>query len=527
MHSPTPIRLVSVAEMRALEQCADRRGLSYERMMHNAGVGAAEALLRHLGKPQRVVALIGPGNNGGDGLVCAAHLARQGVEVRAYLLRARDPDLDAVWRDVARAISVSLVLADDPDLNTLRCWLAECDVVLDALLGIGVSRPISGDLQRLLAVLAERRAAPPAVALVALDGVTGMNYDTGALDPHTVPADLTLTFHAPKRGHYQMPAAQASGKLVVVPIGIDALCPDVPIAVALADAAQSRAHLPQRRPDAHKGDHGRVWVIGGCADYVGAPTLAALAAYRVGAGLVTLAVPQCVWPIAGARCPEATFVPPAEDVQALGPSAARLIAERLAQARAQDVVLLGPGMGQAPQTGEALARLCAVLRERGSPIVCDADALNWLAKQSQWHRLLPPQSVLTPHPSEMARLCATDVSAVQSDRVGWALRAAQQWGHVVVLKGAYTVIASPQGTGLVLPFANPVLAVAGTGDVLAGCIAGFMAQGCLPLHAALCGAFVHARAGQAWRDQHGDAGLLASDLLALLPDVLRELRVGP
>ncbi len=512
--------------MRALEQCADQRGLSYAQMMHRAGVGAAEVLLHRLDKPRCVLALIGPGNNGGDGLVCATHLARQGVDVRAFLLRPRNPDQDAVWREAAQAGITAITLSEDANLDTLRRWLVECDVALDALLGIGVARPISGDLQRVLAVLAERRAHPPRITLVALDGVTGMNHDTGALDPCAVSADLTLTFHAPKRGHYQMPAAHASGEVIVVPIGIETVCADVPVAVALADAAQVRDRLPHRSADANKGDHGRVWVIGGCADYVGAPALAAAAAYRVGAGLVTLAVPACVCAAASARCPEATFVPLPASPLMHDPVGAQEIATRLAQARPRDVVLVGPGMGQAPQTGEALALLFAALRARGAPMVCDADALNWLAAQPNWHQLLPPHSVLTPHPGEMARLCGATVADVQSDRVGWALRMAQVWGQVVVLKGAYTVLASPKGTGFVLPFANPALAVAGTGDVLAGCVAGFMAQGCDPFDAALCGAFVHARAGEAWRAQHGDAGLLASDLLASIPDVIQEIKTS-
>jgi len=413
--------------------------------------------------------------------------------------------------------------------------ITHANVIVDALLGTGVSRPIEGDLRAILREVSQRRRATnlPPCKLIALDGVTGMNYDTGELDPAAVPADLTIAFHAPKRGHYCFPAAQACGELAVASIGIqpdavagwraDSAFPEV----QLADEALVRERLPARQRDAHKGTFGHVLIVGGCREYMGAPALAARAAYRAGAGLVALAVPGFVQPSAAVACPEAIFVPLPDADAYLGPTSQPPIVQWIAARASEGVLLLGPGLGQATETAVFLDALLASLRaeiNRLRGLVCDADALNLLAQLPDWWARLPAQTVLTPHPGEMARLARHSTSDIQGDRIGCALRCAEQWGHVVVLKGAHTVIAAPDRRAVVLPFANPALATAGSGDVLAGCVAGLMAQGLAPFDAALCGAYLHGAAGEQWRTVHGDAGLLAGELASLIPDVLHALK---
>jgi NAD(P)H-hydrate epimerase len=528
------MEILSVAEMRALERAADARGLSYAQMMQNAGQGAAQIIHQRLGvwgitRP-RILVLVGPGNNGGDGLVCATALANAGLTVQCYLLRPR-PEDDPVYL-AARAAGLFMADAqNDMRLRVLHQMITHANVIVDALLGTGVSRPIEGDLRAILREVGHRRRATnlPPCKLIALDGVTGMNYDTGSLDPAAVPADLTITFHAPKRGHYCFPAAQACGELIVTSIGIE---PDVVAGwrasaqcsnVRLADEALVRARLPARQRDAHKGAFGRVLVIGGCSEYLGAPALAARAAYRVGAGLVALAVPDAVKPSAAATCPEAIFLALPESSTALAPPSQASIVQWLASAPSESVVLLGPGLGQAAPTATFLDALLESLTDGLRGLVCDADALNLLARIPAWWSRLPSQTVLTPHPGEMARLMQRSTSEVQGDRIECALRCAEAWGRIVVLKGAHTVIAAPGQHSVVLPFANPALATAGSGDVLAGCIAGFMAQGLAPFDAAVCGAYVHGAAGEQWRAQHGNAGLLAGELTALIPDVIHAL----
>lgn len=524
--------ILTVAEMRALERAADAAGLSYAQMMHNAGAGVARAILARLVDPgtgsigARVVILVGPGNNGGDGLVCAAELARAGVRAEAYLLRARGSE-DPVFAE-ARAAGVAVAhAADDPDRRRLQHALENCDVAVDAVLGTGVARPIDGALQDILATLA--RARPRLV--VALDGPTGMDYDTGALDPTAVPADLTLTFHAHKRGHLCYPAAAACGAIEVIDIGIGEISPALRgegygPSIQLADHALARALLPRRAADGNKGTHGKALIVAGCADYRGAPTLAARAAYRTGAGLVAYAVPQAAATVAAIACPEATFVPLPESVEVHAPASVRRLSAWLAGAGGA-AVAVGPGLGTAADTAaflDALWDIMATGERRIAGLVCDADALNLLAAREGWPRRLPASSVLTPHPGEMARLAGSTVAAIQSDRIGNALRFSAEWSHVVLLKGAHTVIAAPDGRGVVLPFANPAMAVAGMGDVLTGCIAALLAQGLTPFDAAVAGGFVHGTAGQLWLERHGDAGLLAGDVIDLLPDALGAIK---
>lgn len=529
------LHLLTVAQMREVERRADASGLSYAQMMQNAGRGAARVILEWLARravssadsrpAMRALVLCGPGNNGGDGLVCADELAeaaaRDGLPltVQVYLLRPRSED-DPVFAPLRRR---GLFIADaenDMRLRVFRQLVAHADIVIDALLGTGASRPIDGTLRDMLR---ELRASRPAW-VVALDGVTGMNYDTGALDPAAVPADLTITFHAPKRGHYCYPAAGACGELVVLPIGITPAADDATVYVA-SDRGVSR-RLPARPADANKGTHGSALVVGGCSDYSGAPALAAAAAYRVGAGLVTLAVPPAIQPAVAAHLREATYITTPGSRASLSIEALPRVSEWITSARARHGLLIGPGMGQSEPAAEFLAGLLAQFEGEGrsARVTLDADGLNLVARLPDWPARLPRLTVLTPHPGEMARLSGLSVAEVQADRIGCALRHAAQWGHVVVLKGAHTVVAAPDGTAVVAPFANPALAVAGTGDVLAGAIAGFLAQGLAPFDAAACAVHVHARAGELWRAQHGDAGMLAGDLLPLLPEALQRVR---
>ncbi len=526
--------LLTVAQMREVERRADAAGLSYAQMMQNAGRGAARNILDWLGRrvvtvggafaAMRVLVLCGPGNNGGDGLVCADELAERAVRdglpltIQVYLLKPRSED-DPVFAPLRRRGIFIADAENDMRLRVLRQLLAHADVVVDALLGTGVSRPIDGALRD---ILRDVRANRPRW-LVALDGVTGMNYDTGALDPAAVPADLTITFHAPKRGHYCYPAAGACGELVVTSIGISPAADESE--VSLATDAEVRRRLPVRPADANKGTYGHVLVIGGCADYSGAPALAATAAYRVGAGLVTLAVPPAIQPALAAHLREATYLTMPGSRGSLSIEALPRVGEWIVSARERHGLLVGPGMGQSGLAADFLAGLLAQFQDDGRRVrmALDADGLNLVARLPDWPSRLPPSTILTPHPGEMARLTGLGVAEVQADRIACALRYAALWGHVVALKGAHTVVADPKGTAVVAPFANPAMAVAGTGDVLAGAIAGLLAQGLSPFDAAVCGVHAHGKAGELWRSQHGDAGMLAGDLLPLLPGALSRL----
>lgn len=516
-------RIVSVAEMQALERQADAAGHSYAAMMESAGRRGAEAILSRYGRVSSLI-LAGPGNNGGDGLVCARYLHEAGAAVHVYLWkRPTDPERD-YERHFARlvALGVPAVHADDDrDRSVLRSRL-RCTVVVDALLGTGANRPVSGQLAEIMeTVRAAQEAAHPPLHVVALDCASGLNCDSGALDPHVIAPDLTVTFAHAKHGHYLFPGAGAVGDLIVADIGIDpVLANDVKTFVL--DAALVRGWLPVRSANSHKGTFGKVLLAVGSETFPGAPYLACAAAGRTGAGLVTGALIRPVWEVVASKLPEPTYVLlPAQDAAngaVIAPDAATVITGALAGYKA---LVLGCGIGNTPATCSFVERL---LDADLPATLIDADGLNCLARLEAWPQRLPAQCVLTPHPAEMARLCDLPIDAIVAARWEIARARAAEWGCTVLLKGPYTVIAEPGGWLAVLPIATAALATAGTGDVLAGVIGGLLAQGLDPFRAACAGAWLHGMAGQQCAARLGQAGVVASDLLPEVPLAQRALR---
>mgnify|MGYP001446342815 FL=1 len=457
------IKLFTVDEMRAAEKAADAAGHSYAQLMETAGWRVAEAIeQRHDVGNRQVLVLVGPGNNGGDGLVAGRYLAEAGANVAFYLLKPRAATEDDNMARV-EAMGLGVLSADhDPRFRALRHRLQTADILIDALLGTGVSRPIEGLPAELLRqvhqTVAERRGATnnrPALisvaalpvapedaaaeqswpVVVAVDCPSGLNCDTGELDPLAIPADLTVTFAGPKRGHFKSPGAAACGELVVADIGIDSELPVVAaVPVELATSELARRTLPRRPPDGHKGTFGTALIAAGSIRYWGAPALAARGAFRSGVGLVTLAVPQRLRPALAGQFPEATY-PAVTDTDLLGVSTANLLLGSLKEYKA---ILIGPGLGEA---GSFLGAMLDGLRELGEgqapPLVVDADGLNQLAGMDDWPKRLPPNTVLTPHPGEMARLTGRPLSALlDEDRIDLAREKAAEWGHVIVVKGA-------------------------------------------------------------------------------------------
>ena len=515
------MKLVTADQMRRIDQLSAEAGVGTDVLMENAGLAVAQESWMALGtlEERRIVVLAGPGNNGGDGLVAARYLHEWGAGVQVYLLKARGED-DANYRRLLEAGVPLACAGDDAGLAKLDAALAEANLVVDALLGTGAARPIGGRLAEVLSRLATARARPRPPILLAVDVPTGLNSDTGAVDPLTVAADHTVTLGCSKVGLHTYPGARYAGRVQVVDIGIPpALTSDLPC--ELMTASGVRALLPHRPPDANKGTFGRVLVVAGSENYVGAAHLAAAGAYRAGAGLVTLACPRSLHPIVASALTEATYLPLPEEEGGL----ARRAADHVLRAvEGYDVLLVGCGLGQRGATQSFVRALLFSLAGQPPPaVVVDADGLNALARTPGWWRETKAPAIVTPHPGEMSRLSGRPIPEIQADRLGCAVACAREWGKTVVLKGAHTVVASPDGRAALSPFANPALASGGSGDVLAGALAGFLAQGLSPFEAAVCGVYVHGAAGEDARREMGDTGPVAADLLPLLPRAIKAL----
>ncbi|MYF22017.1 MAG: NAD(P)H-hydrate dehydratase [Chloroflexi bacterium] len=515
------MKLLTSAEMRELEQRAESAGVSTDTLMENAGLAVAQEIWMQLGslEDRRIAVLVGPGNNGGDGLVAARHLHEWGAQVRVYALRERS---DAQWTQTVEQGVPCGAASDDEDFEALEALLSGAEAIVDALLGTGSSRPIDGDLAEIMQRLAAVRERTVKPKLVAVDLPTGLDADSGRLDPLAVAADETVTFHAPKVGLYMQPGAGAAGSVQHVDIGIPPGLDD-DLQTEVLERRAARALLPVRAPDAHKGTFGRVLVIAGSTRYPGAAPRAARGAYRAGAGLVTIAAPESIALHLIAALPEATLLPlPEHDAGVIsGHAAWEVVRDELPGV---DAVVLGCGFGQHDHSGVFVRRFLIseeVAAVRG--VVVDADGLNLLAADVSGLADAVAPVVLTPHPGEMGRLTGLSTDDVQGRRLTLSRDSAAEWGCHVVLKGANTIVAAPDRRARVSEVAQPALATAGTGDVLSGAIGALIAQGVSPFDAATLGVYLHGDAGNRAARQHGSIGVTAGDVADQLAMAARSL----
>jgi len=516
------VKIVTADQMHQIDQDSAKIGLPTDVLMENAGKAVAEEVRQILGDidKQNILILIGPGNNGGDGLVTARHLHDWGAKVSLYLCSQRaqdDPNLELVQKRSVPCIEA----AQDEKLDKLDELLSSADAVIDAIFGTGKRRPLHGIFPQVLDSVSGAKKKQPGLRIIALDVPSGLNADTGAVDDTCVYADNTITLGFPKPGLFNFPGAERAGKITIADIGIPSYLAEQ-VTVELVTEEWAKSVLPKRPLGANKSTFGRVLVAAGSINYIGAAYLACSGAIRVGAGLATLATATSLQHVLASKLTEVTYLPlPESRPGIISLEAARLIHQQLDQ---YNVLLLGCGLGQS----QSAIRFIRSVLFRSKPalpsLVLDADALNTLAKIPNWWQKLTDDIILTPHPGEMARLTGASVDEVQSDRLGIAEKAAAEWHKTVVLKGAYTVIAAPDGRAGISPVANPGLASAGTGDVLTGVIAGLVAQGLSLFEAAVCGVYLHGKAGEMVKAELGDAGMLATDLLPRLPLVIKQLK---
>jgi len=487
-------------------------------LMETAGRRAAQLVRRLYPKQERFVVVAGGGNNGGDGLVIARYLRRYGKEI--FILLTHDPAklsaLSRIQYDILTRFGLSCHVLSPDSLRKLQafCEAGPRPVLIDALIGVGLQQALRPTQTALLEFLRSLH-----LPVVAVDLPSGLSADTGALLNEPLRCEHTITFQVPKICHLVTPAALYCGQVHVVDIGMYPEVLDRIGARTFWVVRQSvRGFLPPRPADAHKGTFGHALIVGGSRGKGGAPALATVAALRMGAGLATAMIPGSALPAFHRRTLSGMSLPYGDGQVAYLNEAAALWGLRHLEGKT--AIAIGPGLGQTPETAAFLREWLPALQV---PCLLDADALNLLAQDETLRARIRVPLLLTPHPKEAARLLNTSVEAIQGRRLESALRLAQKWQALVLLKGAYPLVATPRGETYFFRLAEPALATAGTGDVLTGMVVGLLAQGVEPLAALLLGVYVHGLAARlATRGRH-PASLTAALLLKALGRALHQV----
>ena len=503
--------VLTPVEAAELDRATQERGVPADALMEAAGREVADAAVRLVGGAygRRAVVVCGKGNNGGDGLVAARYLDRAGIRTTVLLL---DDGLASPAATNLARLETTTVRSRAFAPLVLDRELGRADVAVDAIFGTGFRGAAAGSYAEAIESL-----AASAIPIVAVDIPSGVNGETGAVEGAAVRADLTVTFGAPKPGLVMLPGATHAGIVEVQQIGFptDLIRSDL----VLLEAEDVAAMVPSREPDTHKRSAGYAVVVGGSRLMTGAVALAGAAAYRAGAGLVAVAVPEGILPATQGSVREAVFVAlPETDVGTAAGGSARLD-EVLGQAGS---LAVGPGMTTDERTAGWIREL---VRSSEVPVVLDADGLNAFAGRAEDLADRKADLILTPHAGEFARVAGVSTGEVAADRVRHVRELAARTSATVLLKGSRTLIGAPDGSVRINPTGGPFLATGGTGDVLTGMIAALLARGCSPLDAGSAAAFVHGVAGSLAAEERG-FGTTASDVLERVPTVMREVVGG-
>ena len=486
-------------------------------LMENAGRGATEAILNAFPGTQKKVAIIaGKGNNGGDGFVIARHLLNRGIAVKIFLLT--DPkslrgDAEINFNIFQHMKGEVIPVPSSKDYQKVRKSLEYFDLLIDGIFGTGLDAEVRGYYREVIDHLNTLQKP-----IVAIDIPSGLDANKGKPLGTSIRASLTVTFGLPKVGHLISPGFDYVGILKVVDIGIPKkLVEDEKIQTHLLEAENIRRWLSiPRRPNTHKGDYGHLLVIAGSVGKTGAAAMACEAALRMGAGLVTLAIPKSLNAIMEVKLTEVMTEPlPETPRQTLSLRAFNAILRLCENKRA---VVIGPGLGTYKETQSLVVKLMKTL---DLPIILDADGLTSIASQSKTLTTLKKPLILTPHPGEMARIIGSTPKEVQEDRIGISRDFSQSQRLYLVLKGHRTLIATPQGEVFINPTGNPGLASGGTGDVLTGMIGGLICQGFDILPSLQASIYLHGLAGDQVAQELGEKSLIATDIIKKIPALLQ------
>ncbi|MGE5894021.1 MAG: NAD(P)H-hydrate dehydratase [bacterium] len=511
------MRVATAEEMREIDRKTIQDfGTPSLELMERAGSIVADVVMR-MYRGRSITVIAGGGNNGGDGLVTARLLKKAGIDAKAFLVSDEEslsPDCRFQYRAaLENGIRVEI-------RKHISAGDIQDSVVIDALFGTGLNKPVSGPFLDIIKTVNERGSP-----VVSIDVPSGISADNGQVLGQAIRADLTVSFGLPKIGHLLHPGAEYAGKLIVENIGFpDELLNDPSLKHHLIERLTVRSLIPKRKPDSHKGVYGHVMVLAGSAGKTGAAFLASRACMRAGAGAVTIGVPDVLFPIFQTRVLEEMTIPLQSHESGTFSMHASQKALDFIHAKA-DTVLIGPGIGV---SDDVIQFVKEIVIHAGKPLLIDADALNCIAVDPDILRKTSSEVVITPHPNEMKRLLGRqypDITGqeVNRRRIEIARSFAAEKKVICVLKGAPTVVASPDGSAYINSSGNPGMATAGAGDVLSGVISAFLAQGMSALNAAICGVYLHGLAGDIARDELGEYSLIAGDLIRHLPGAFRFL----
>ena len=485
-------------------------GVPGAELMVNAAAHIALAAIEHLSLNGNAAVFCGAGNNGGDGIGAAVFLMDKGVHVRVFLVGDPEkltPD-SCTMLDRLEALGGRLeVFADTVDVAR---YLNNCEVIIDAMFGIGLNSELRGD-----ALDAAGMINTASAFVISADIASGVDSDTGEIRGTAVGADMTITFSMAKPGHFIEPGCTRRGELRIHDIGVPREI--IEYTQSETNAVMSEdVSLPRRKPDSHKGDYGRCLVVAGSVGYTGAPELCARAATRMGAGLVFLGVPETIYSIMAVKCTEEMPFPLPSDSH--GRLAANAASELLHRAAESDAVLLGPGLGRSSDITELVT---SVIRIAKTPVVLDADGINAISAAPGVLDSATCPIILTPHAGEFVRLSG---SALPGDRLRAARDFARAHGCVIVLKGHRTITALPDGKAYINTTGGPAMAKGGTGDVLAGMITSLIGQRLSPEDAVITAVYLHGLAGDMCAEEYGEYSVTASDIIAMIPRAVKAIR---
>jgi ADP-dependent NAD(P)H-hydrate dehydratase / NAD(P)H-hydrate epimerase len=525
------MKVVTANEMLQIDRkTIEEFGIPCRVLMERAGTAIA-AKIREVYGPKKVVVLSGIGNNGGDGIVAARVLHKEGWDVNVFLSSKHEGLKGDALLQYEAALRFGVPVKQAETLFEHKTdFLRPHTIIIDALFGTGLGKDIAGFYSDIINVLNRSK-----LSIIAVDIPSGISSDTGQVMGNAIKAECTVTFGLPKRGHLLYPGAEYTGKLFVENIGFPAeLLKSYNLTVELSERDNVSSLIPERKKYSYKGNYGHVLLIAGSRGKTGAAIMAAKACLRAGAGLVTIGVPESLAGIFQTRVTEEmTLVLPDKGDGSLSEKALDKILEYLE--KTAGLIAIGPGIGVSSDTEKIIERL--ILRSN-SPIIIDADGLNSLKGNTKIFRKAKAPVILTPHPGEMARLMrrrskkkqpqTVDLelcTEIEKDRINVAVSFVKETGTFLVLKGVPTIIASPDGRVFINSTGNPGMSTAGTGDVLTGMIAGFMGQGLAPLNASILGVYMHGMAGDIAASENGEHSLIASDIIGSIPAAFKMMKV--